>query len=84
MLFLIEYNRKQGRMVTFRSFADSEGVTAQDQRLELELELNATDVDHEVVILEAESEAAIRLSHARYFYDLHELVEKFKEALLAA
>jgi two-component SAPR family response regulator len=55
-------------------------VRAQDFRLELELELNATAVDHEVVILEAESEAAIRRTHGR----LRELIEKFKDSLLAA
>ena len=59
-------------------------LKAQDCSLELELSLNAKRVKHEVVLLEAEAESAIRLTHARYFYDLPELIVKFKEALVAA
>ena len=84
MIFLIQYNRKRGRIISLRSFNDSDMVKAQDCRLELELSLNAKSVMHEVVLLEAESESAIRLTHARYFYDLPELIAKFKEALQAA
>ena len=39
MLFLIEYNRKQGRIVTIRSFNGSNGERAEESRLNLELEL---------------------------------------------
>ena len=75
MIFLIEYNRRQGRLVTFKVFAESERSKAQDLRLEIELDLNRRNVDHEVVLLEAESEAAIRRTHGRYFYDLRQLLE---------
>ena len=84
MIFLIQYNRKRGRIISLRSFDDSDMVKAQDGRLELELSLNAKSVNHEVVLLEAKSESAIRLTHARYFYDFPELIAKFKEALQAA
>ena len=83
MVFLIEYNRTKGRIVSLKSFDDSDRVKAQDSRLELELSLNANGL-HEVVLLEAESEAAIRLTHSHYFYDLSELIARFKEALEAA
>ena len=73
MLFLIEYDRPSGRMVTFRKFADSERQEAKEARLELELELNRQGIKHEVVILGAASEEAIRRTHRRYFEDLAEL-----------
>ena len=84
MIFLIEYNRKKGRIINLKSFDDSDRVKAQDRRLELELSMNAKGVEHEVVLLEAESEAAIRITHGRYFYDLSELIARFKEAPEAA
>jgi hypothetical protein len=84
MMFLIEYNRAEGRIVSLRSFHDFERGKAQDSRLELELDLNSKGVDREVVLLEAALEDAIRVTHARYFYNLPELIAKFKEALQAA
>jgi hypothetical protein len=84
MIFLIEYNRTKGRIVSLKSFNDSDRVKAQDCRLDLELSLNAKGSEHDVVLLEAESEAAIRLTHSHYFYDLSELIARFKEALEAA
>ena len=73
MLFLIEYDRPSGHIVTFRKFADSERQKAQDERLELELELNRQGIKHEVVILGAASEEAVRRTHRRYFEDLAEI-----------
>ena len=74
MIFLIEYDRDRGEIVTFKSFEDSERQSAEDSRLEMELELNRRGVEHEVVILEAETEEALRRTHRRYFEDLAELV----------
>jgi hypothetical protein len=67
MIFLIEYDRPQGRIVTLTTFTDAERVAAQDARIKTELALNRTGVDHEVVLLEAGSEEALRLTHRRYF-----------------
>ncbi len=75
MLFLIEYNRNQGDVVTIREFADSERQRAETSRLELELELNRRGKKHEVVLLEAASEEALRRTHRRYFEDLGQLVK---------
>ena len=69
MLFLIEYKRSQGRIVTFQTFADSERSEAERSRLEIELELNQRNVDHEVVLLDAADEQALRRTHRRYFED---------------
>jgi hypothetical protein len=84
MIFLIEYDRRRGKLVTFRSFEDSEREQAQDARLELELDLHRQKVEREVVILEATSEEIIRSTHGRYFYNLSELMARFKDALPAA
>jgi len=81
MIYLIEYNRPEGRLVTFKVFAESERSKAQDLRLEIELDLNRRKVDHEVVLLQAESEAALRRTHGRYFYDVQQILESLIEQL---
>jgi hypothetical protein len=77
MLFLIEYARAEGRMVTFKKFRDQDSRAAQNDRLELELELNRRGIEHEIVLLEAENEQALRRTHRRYFESLTELVNAF-------
>lgn len=69
MLFLIEYKRSEGRIVTFTTFDDSERYDAEQSRLEIELSLNQRHVDHEVVLLDAADEHALRRTHRRYFED---------------
>jgi len=81
MIFLIEYDRRKGQLITFRTFEDYEREQAQGARLELELDLHRQKVEREVVILEAASEELIRSTHGRYFYDLDELIARFKDAL---
>ena len=75
MIFLIEYNRIEGQIVTSRDFDDSQRREAEDSRLKIELDLNSKGVDHEVVLLEAASEDALRLTHRRYFEDLRQLLQ---------
>jgi len=67
MIFLIQYHREKRRIVTFKTYPDSQRVQAGEKRLEIELDLNRKKIDHEVVLLEAESEEALRLTHNRYF-----------------
>ena len=74
MIFLIEYDRARGEIVTFKAFDDSERRNAEDARLELELELSRLSTEREVVILEAATEEALRRTHRRYFENLSELV----------
>lgn len=74
MIFLIEYDRPESRFVTFTTFKNSERLNAERSRLDLELRLNRAGVDHEVVILEAESEEALRRTHRRYFEDARTIV----------
>ena len=75
MYFLIEYNRSEGRVITFKEFNSSERVKAEQSRLEIELELNQRKIDHEVVLLDAANESALRRTHRRYFEDLAQLLE---------
>jgi hypothetical protein len=74
MLFLIEYNRKQGQLVTFTKFSDEQRKIAAGRRLQLELLLNHQRIDHEVVLLHTVDENAVRRTHRRYFEDLSELL----------
>jgi hypothetical protein len=73
MIFLIEYDRSQGEIVKLDTFSDSERRVAEEARLELEIRLNRNNIDHEVVLLEADSEEALRRTHRRYFESLTEL-----------
>jgi fido (protein-threonine AMPylation protein) len=73
MIFLIEYDRAKGQIVTFQTFDNSAAHEAERSRLDLELRLNQSDTKHEVVLLEALNEEALRRTHRRYFEDLLEL-----------
>ena len=75
MIFLIEYNRSQGQIVTFRNFADAQRREAEESRLGIELDLNRQGIDHEVVLLDARDEDALRRTHRRYFEDLRQILE---------
>jgi hypothetical protein len=81
MLFLIEYDRPSGTLVQFRKFDESEQQVAQDARLDLELTLNRQGIQHEVVILDAPSEDALRHTHGRYFKDFAELARELTARL---
>src|SRR5437762_2421427 len=75
VIFLIEYNRNAGNLVTFRNFDNSQRREAEDSRLGIELDLNRKGIDHEVVLLDAASEEALRRTHRRYFEDLRQILE---------
>lgn len=75
MIFLIEYDRSLGKLVTFKEFTGERRNDAEDERLRLELDLSRRGVAHEVVLLEATSEDVLRRTHRRYFETLAELVE---------
>lgn len=75
MYFLIDYDRKAGKMISLSAFSAEQRSDAQAKRLELELAYNASGTLREVVILQAPSEAHIRRTHRRYFETLEELVK---------
>jgi hypothetical protein len=74
MIFLIEYNRPKGRIVTFRVFDKSKQAKAEDARLNIELDMNRRGIQHEVVLLEAVSEKALRRTHRRYFENARQIL----------
>jgi hypothetical protein len=73
MLFLIEYDRSRGSLDRITAYDDSEKQLAEDDRLALELKLHRQGIQKEVVLLEAASEEALRVTHRRYFETLAEL-----------
>ena len=73
MLFLIRYNRSEGRIESMERFDDGNRSAVSDARLALELELFRSRNDDEVVVLEAVDEAAIRITHHRYFEDFESI-----------
>lgn len=73
MIFLIEYDRRQGRLVSLIRFDESNRRSAEHARLDVELRLNEFGIKHEVVLLEAATEDALRQTHRRYFETLSEL-----------
>jgi hypothetical protein len=75
VIFLIEYDRRRGQIISFETFADSEREKAADARLKIELDLNKRGADHEVVLLEASSEGALRRTHRRYFESPGQIVK---------
>jgi hypothetical protein len=60
--------------VAIREFEGQQRREAEDSRLKIEIEDNGKHLDREVVLLEAESEDALRLTHRRYFEDLRQLL----------
>ena len=72
-IFLIEYDRRSGKIVDQRRFPDYQRLIAQDMRLMWELRLRHEGTPHEVVLLEAASEEGLRHTHRRYFEDLAEI-----------
>jgi hypothetical protein len=75
MIFLIEYNRSQGRLVNIRKFEDRQRKEAEESRLAIELDLNRSGINHEVILLDAVDENALRRTHRRYFEDLRQILE---------
>ncbi len=75
MIFLIEYDRSKGEIVRSQPFDDAQRREADALRLQIELELNHNKSEHEVVLLEAASEDAMRQTHRRYFENLRQILE---------
>jgi len=68
MIFLIEYSRRKGHIITLKRFDDQDLEKAANDRLQMELELNRRGTsDQEIVLLEATSEDDLRKTHRRYF-----------------
>jgi hypothetical protein len=73
MIYLIQYDREKGTLVSVQEFADSEAAHVAEERLALEVSLARQGVAREVVVLEAASVEALKRTHQRYFARLDEL-----------
>lgn len=72
--FVFAYNRRSGGLLIDEQYVDGD-PTALDRRFELE-KVYANDDAVEVVVLTAESRAALASTHGRYFRTLRELAER--------
>jgi len=79
VLFLVEYDRIRGELASITAYEESARAEAENARLTLELRLNRERVEREVVLLEAASEDALRLTHRRYFEDVKHLIPAVPE-----
>ncbi len=75
MIFLIEYDRALGKLVQLKEFSADDLAAATSARLVLELEQMQSKYEHEIVILEAESEQQLRKTHRRYFESISALAD---------
>lgn len=75
MIFLIEYDRPQGELVSIKAFDDSLREAADDERLARELTLHHQGIIREIVLLQAASKDALRKTHRRYFEDIATLAQ---------
>lgn len=74
MIFLIEYERRTRRTLRFKTFDETERRKAQDERLQIELDLNSRGLllKREVLLLDSLNEQTLRRTHERYFEHLPE------------
>jgi hypothetical protein len=79
MIFLLEYDRKQGTVCKLKPFSPDERAKAQRERLSIELSLHKAHVPHEVVLLEAADEQTLKRTHQRYFKSSRELVDSMSQ-----
>ena len=75
MIYLIQYDRKAGKIRHFRSFPSSDRAYAQRERLAIEFDLRRSGEPSEVVLLEAADEKTLKRLHQRYFKSAREIVE---------
>ena len=75
MIFLLEYDRQHGKLLNIEEFSGHDRKFAQKRRLQRELELNASGVVREVVLLEADDLKALQRTHKRYFKTAAEMLE---------
>jgi hypothetical protein len=80
MIFLLQYDRKKGKVRKLERFPSAEREKAQLERLNIELSLRQARVPLEVVLLEAADEETLKRTHQRYFKTPGELVESMSPA----
>jgi hypothetical protein len=66
MLFLVHYDRKKSKVVSFKEYQDSQRPLAHQEHLALEMQHNVTDGTQEIVLLEASDKNQLRKTHPKY------------------
>ncbi len=79
MIFLVHYDRKKATLVDFLTYADEQRQEAERARLDRELAQLRQPGEFEIILLEADSEQAVRHTHRRYFETLEELLRPVLE-----
>jgi hypothetical protein len=75
MIYLIEYDRAGGVLINLYTYEDKESDRASSERLALEISLMKSCVAREVVLLQAASIDALKVTHNRYFQNVEQLAE---------
>lgn len=77
MVFLLDYDRKSGKLLEFKAYDDHERAEAQRARLRIELSAKRDILAglREVVLLEADDASVLQRTHQRYFRSAKEIVE---------
>jgi hypothetical protein len=81
MFFVVDYDRKQGKIISLTSFSTNQREAAEDARLKIELQIDQAESNREIVLIEAKDEDNLRESHSRYFDDFEALVAAGTSAL---
>jgi hypothetical protein len=66
-VFLIKFDRREGRLVAIEPFPDDRRDEAEDARFRAELDALETGQDLEIVTLEAGSIEELKKTHGSYF-----------------
>jgi hypothetical protein len=80
MLVVVKYARREGLLLSIDRFTEDEGPTASERMSDLE-ERN-TDDNIEIVMLCADSEQTMAITHGKYFSDKAMRNIRAQEALL--
>jgi hypothetical protein len=85
VIFLIDYDRKKGKLKDFRRFQDCQMPEARSERLRIELSDKAAVMsgEREVVLLEAADESTLHHTHQRYFKSARDIVKSIMDSELA-
>lgn len=74
--FLLIYDRRIQQVVSLTRFSSAQRAEAEDARLREERKRLDERLDREIVLFQADSEAALRHTHGSYFLSLQELAER--------
>ncbi len=80
MIFLVHYDRSEGKLISLISFDDNQRNDASEAKLDLEISLLDSESSVEVVLLEASTEDHLRKTHRRYFETLNGLKGQDKKS----